>query len=298
MILPNTGSELAVTKSQPFQSLDQLYTQILYHATEADDDPTISTKCRAIVGAVVLSFARLTRRELGALLGRQSDVDVILAELHSVFLVPKGDAPIQAFHPSFHDYLTNKTRCVDPRFFVDSPVEHGKLAQRCLQRMISLLKRDICDIHDPSKLNHEVDDLEQKLANIPGDLRYACRYWASHLTKCCQDDSLVELCRTFAFNLFLHWLEVLSLIGSLREAGLALQRARQWVSVSNTFFLFYVFFSWYLVPFRGHANLEMSEVSLLCSTRTSNSLVNLLCRLVRQPYKSTRPLYDALLEVN
>lgn len=190
-----------------------------------------------VLGTIILSFAQLSRKELGSLLRLESDVNLILADLHSVLLIPKGDSPVQVFHQSFQDFLTSPTRCTDPRFLITPLDQHGEIARCCLDRMISLLKRDICDIRNPSKLYHEIDDLEQrKRENLPGDLRYACLHWAGHLKLSPPSESLAELCQTFIFKYLLYWVEALSLMGRLEEVTPIVKSAQNWTKVGQNSF--------------------------------------------------------------
>jgi hypothetical protein len=185
---------------------------------------------------IVLAYGQLTIRELAALLQMaNNEVDVALVELQSVILVPQGEGPVRAFHLSFHDYLTDKSRCVNGTFFIDTPLRHGQIARLCLERMICLLKRDICNIGDYTKMNHEVEDLDhKKAAFLPGDLLYACRYWALHVRESSTSEPLIQLVEKFVSTSILYWIEVLSLIGELDGGMASLQEIRTKLSVSLT----------------------------------------------------------------
>ena len=87
-----------------------------------------------------------------------------------------------------------------------------------------LLKPDICNIRDWSKMNSDIDDLENRKAEyLSGDLQYACWYWALQFSQCVSLKSLLPLVRSFLFTLVLYWLEVLSLSGNLLGGLNALQ---------------------------------------------------------------------------
>jgi hypothetical protein len=78
------------------------------------------------------------------------------------------------------------------------------ISRACFDCMTSLLQepdlRDLC--RDGKKL-------------LPGDLTYACRYWARHLAESNLDQSLVDRLRDFASGRLLYWIECLSLIDDL-----------------------------------------------------------------------------------
>jgi hypothetical protein len=213
MILDSAKGE-SLEGSRPFQYLDSMYTQILEHATSGGT-PNVYKQFQRVVGAIVLAFGRLTVRELGVLL-QMKNVRLILAELQSVILVPEGDGAVRAFHLSFHDYLIDKDRCTNVKFFIDAPLHHAEMARFCLEMMKGSLKRDICKVEDRTKMNCEVEGLTEKMAKcLPGDLQYACRFWALHLEESSSIEPLFELIQSFAFTSILYWMEVLSLIGEL-----------------------------------------------------------------------------------
>ena len=235
MILDSTRRG-SVTESRPFQHLDHMYTQILEHATSGEQPSDIFEQFQTVVGMIVLGYGQLTIHELAGLLQMENNkVEFSLVELQSVILVPQGGGPVRAFHLSFHDYLTDKSRCINGNFFIDAPLRHTQIARSCLERMICLLKRDICNIGDHTKMNNEVADLDQKKAAfLPGDLQYACRYWALHLRESSTAESLIELIENFVSTSILYWIEVLSLIGELGGGMISLQETRIKLSVSLT----------------------------------------------------------------
>ena len=233
LILSDPKEASRVWPSHPFQSLDNLYAKILEHATIGDKPTYVFERFRTIVGMVILSFSCLTIQELERLLQNPGQVVMALGELHSIVHVSKGGGPIRALHASLHDYLTDKSRCRDPRFFIDPSVQHAEIARHCLERMKPpSLRRDICDIGDYSKLNEQVDDLKRrKEEHIPGDLQYACRYWASHFSSADVGEGLIDLVRSFAFVSILHWMEVLSLVGELNGGLRSLRSAQEKLAV-------------------------------------------------------------------
>jgi hypothetical protein len=88
------------------------------------------------------------------------------------------------------------------------------------------LRLNICDLHDPSRFNDEISDLEARLRQyVTAALRYSCRFWITHWLENISaagaqaeiPDGLDEFCAEH----LLHWIEVLSLTGNLH----AVQRA-------------------------------------------------------------------------
>lgn len=217
--------------SHPFEYLDVMYTQILDMAFAGSLPSDTFANFRTIVGTIVLAYGRLTVAELAELLQMQGKVGNILADLHSVIQVPDGDGLVHARHLSFPDYLTNELRCTNKRFFINPPLHHAEIARFCVENMMRLLRRDICDIQDRTKMNSDIDPKKIK-ERIPGDLQYACRYWALHLSECSIDESLVSLVDSFVSKYILYWIEALSLIGELGGGIKSLQLVLAKLSVN------------------------------------------------------------------
>jgi hypothetical protein len=121
-----------------------MYTQILEHATSGEQPSDVFKQFQTVVGMIVLGYGQLRICELAGLLQmKDNKVEVTLVELQSVILIPQGGGPVRAFHLSFHDYLTDESRCINRNFFIDTPLRHTQIARLCLERMICLLKRDM-----------------------------------------------------------------------------------------------------------------------------------------------------------
>ena len=138
--------------------------------------------------------------------------------------------PIQSFHKSFPDFITDPARCTDLRFYI-SPSYHTELAIHCLELMGKSLKRNICSVPDYA-LNPEVADLQERIkeSGIRGGLEYACRSWHTHLqAKTDQIANLIPALRDFLEEKFLFWLEVLSVLGVVGDAARALNATMEWL---------------------------------------------------------------------
>ncbi|KAG8944927.1 hypothetical protein FRC03_001871 [Tulasnella sp. 419] len=102
--------------------------------------------------------------------------------------------------------------------------------------MTKTLKRDLCDIRDPSKFNSEITDLPERLKeHLPQHVKYACLYWASHLGKASSADDDIRICLTeFCETKLLQWMEVMSLLGDLPSAVHSLKLAEQYILASSS----------------------------------------------------------------
>jgi len=135
-------------------------------------------------------------------------------------------------HLSFHDFLVDKKRCSNDQFRIDEPKSHSDLVEHCLKVMSSVLRKDICKLGKPGFLAREVaEDLKGKF--LPTHVQYACRYWIDHLTR--SDLDLSENGQVYGFfgKHFLHWLESLSLMGSMPKGVASLTDLQFKIMVSD-----------------------------------------------------------------
>jgi hypothetical protein len=160
-------------------------------------------------------------------------VDLTLDDMHSILEVPKDQGhQIRLHHPSFRDFLLDRQRCRDLRFWVDEEEAHQALAESCMRLMSDKLKRDICGLHAPGTLTSEVESgrIEQCL---PSELQYACQYWVRHL----RGNQILLLdngpVHAFLREHLLNWLEALSLMRKTSEGVQAITSLESMVIVSS-----------------------------------------------------------------
>ena len=225
--------------------IDLLYTKILQLAFQgADpDEQELYSYFRNVVGAVVLVFHPLSGKDLSNLVRNcetPSQISTTLRFLHSLLNVPGSEEePIRVFHKSFPDFLTNRSRCKDERFFIDPSVHHEDILFSCLDLMKKRLKKNICDLDDYAVLS-EVENLSGRREKCIGSsLEYACRFWARHLASVPGDGPdairVQGAVDEFFAKRLLCWIEVLSIVGHLGIAVRAIDDIRQWyLSVSYT----------------------------------------------------------------
>ncbi|EMD35188.1 hypothetical protein CERSUDRAFT_116656 [Gelatoporia subvermispora B] len=226
-------------------SLDTLYLTILRR------NPTNMDNFRYIVGSIISLRDPLTPKDIDKLLGlvaKNAQTPLILGDgtkirlttcygqamsLASVLSVDGTEKPIRVIHASIFDFFANSERSQE--FHVDLQRVHSLLTDRCFLRMRTLLRFDICGLRDPSKHNAEFSDISSRLdQRIPGDLKYACRFWAHHLTQ-------VQSCSTktisavtdFLSKQFLNWLEAMSLLGLTTDICPILQDVYKWAKGLN-----------------------------------------------------------------
>ena len=244
--LPTERLDLIILHSQDATHegrIDLLYTQILELAFNNADrgEQELYSRFRNVVGAVLLVFHPLSRKALSDLLrncGTPSHISTTLRFLHSLLNVPDSeDGLIRVFHKSFPDFLTDRTRCKDERFFVDPAVHNEDILFSCLDLMKRRLKKNICNLDDYAVLN-EVNDLSTRRETCIGSsLEYACRFWTRHLASVPGNGPhakrIKEAVEDFFTKHLLCWIEVLSIVRHLGVAVYAINEIRQWyISVS------------------------------------------------------------------
>ena len=192
---------------------------------------------RMVLGAVVLAFNPLSREQIAGIFDIKSSlITATLRHLHSVLLVPNdGSKEIRVFHKSFPDFLQDRDRCPDPKFFIDPPNHHAAMAIGCL-RLLKKLRPDPCDLPD-FVMNREVVDLPELLEDKVGSAtRYACGYWAMHIRSSPTTDDyyasgLIHSATQFFEKNAIPWIEVMSLENRLESVVHAIYDLLDWLGM-------------------------------------------------------------------
>jgi len=218
--------------------LDDIYRKVVDAAIARFANKKLASRCRSVVNTVILLYDPLPLKDFAQLLHMEPDfIRGILRDLHSVLVVPSNnDHVIHAFHASFYDFLTTKSRSSD-QIYVQRSQQHEEITQWLFQCMMQGLKRNICEM-DASKLNNEVEDFAaRKKKYIGQSLGYACRYWADHLTHSSPSgngtEMLVQALEKLIQTKVLYWIEVLSLLGDSGAIVTHLEKAKSWHSVCS-----------------------------------------------------------------
>jgi hypothetical protein len=214
-------SEADSAMDEGWAAIDSLYSQVLLHAFSDIHESAVFHNLRRVLGAIVLAFNPLSRKALSTILGLSTTlISTTLRHLHSIILVPADETKeIRIFHKSFPDFLQNRRRCTDPRFYIDSKIRHGGMVLSCLE-LVKKLKRNIC-LLPPFTMNQDIPDLPRLLEDkLGGAAQYACGYWARHLKLSPTSGDYV--CRAaISMTKMLEnappWIEVMSLENRLEE---------------------------------------------------------------------------------
>ena len=216
--------------------VDLLYTQILERAAAdvdtIQDDEEIHSHFKTVIGAIVVVYNPLSAKALSNLL-RLSNIRSTLYSLHSLVLIPESpEDPICTFHKSFPDFLTDPNRCKNEKFLVKPSVHHTEILLSCLRLMKEKLKRNICDLDDYAILSEVEGFSAQKKDHIGDALEYACKFWTKHLLGTPSNSPCVQEVQRaidqFFTKHFLHWIEVLVLVGNLDIGVYAINDIEKW----------------------------------------------------------------------
>ena len=226
-------SEANSTIHEGSSGIDSLYSQILLHAFSGVHKPEAFANMRQVLGAIILAFNPLSRRELSIILGIPMPlISTTLRHLHSIILIPPDESKeIRIFHKSFPDFLQDNKRCADPRFHIDSPTHHSDMVLSCL-KLIGGLKQNPCSL-PPFIMNQDVPDLLQLLeSELGGAVRYACGYWAKHLGLSLTSGNWIYQFITLATSILASafpWIEVMSLENNLEDVIHSMYGLMSWL---------------------------------------------------------------------
>jgi hypothetical protein len=208
----------------PEKQLDEIYITVLKASTQSgyneEERKELFDILRDVLGSIVTLFSPLSVDSLAHLLNiPPTHINETLADLHTIFHIPaETNRPIRPHHPTFHDFLLDKDRCSDLDFWVDENYAHKTLGDNCILLMSKMLKKNICNLQSPGTLVKDVDPnlIEQC---IPPELQYACLYWIQHYRQSGARLRDGEPVHRFFQQHFLHWLEVMNLMGKGSQIG-------------------------------------------------------------------------------
>ena len=232
---PESSAREGKTEFKADTTLDSLYLSILQEAF-GRDDPEDDPKVRSVLGAVMLVANPLPPPVIAALLGIDPlSVLPRLSSVHSLLLLQDDNYPVRPFHKSFPDFIVDPTRCTNQRFCISPPEHHSELLIGCLELMNQRLERNMCKIPD-TVINSKVEDLQERIDQyIDHSLRYGCKSWHKHFVDSNKSPAhklkITSALHQFLEEKFLFWLEVLSVLGSIRDAVDALEAAAEWLEV-------------------------------------------------------------------
>ena len=218
--LPESSAHEGKTKFNASISLDSLYISILQEAF-GDDSEEDNPNIHSVLAAVVLAANPLSPSAIATLLTIDpEDVTPLLLSVHSLLILDEDNSKlVKPFHKSFPDFITDPARCTNERFYIP-PSHHLELLVNCLDLMNQTLEKNMCQLPEAVS-NSEVDDLQERAdLYINQGLQYACKSWHKHLVNepTANRQEITSALHSFLEKKFLSWLEVLSVLGAVRNA--------------------------------------------------------------------------------
>ena len=212
-----------------YNSLDILYLSILrasFRENNARDDVVV----RSVLSCMVFALNPLSPHVIATLMDLgQRRVQRVLELIRSLLVLSsEPNEPVQLFHRSFPDFITDRSRCGDVRFYV-SPDCHFELFLCCL-KIIGKRLKNVPSLPDPD-LVHGQEDLPQiEVKGICSALQYACISWHNHLvaTENPTPDVLAALL-DFLEEKFIFWFVVLRALGNLFSGYRAICDTKRWL---------------------------------------------------------------------
>ena len=229
--LPDSTAPEGRTRFNHKTTLDSLYTSILQSAF-SEEDPDSDSRVRTTIGTITLVVNSLPPSAIAELVGLDpKEVVLFITLIQSLLAIGEDfNQPVKPFHKSFPDFVTDPSRCVNPRFHISPGLLHLELVTNCLRVINGGLEQNMLSLPEYA-LNSEVKDLQARIdSRVSIALQYACRSWHNHLTETQEDIAdVISLLRVFLEVKFLAWLEVLSVLRDLGAAAVALEKLMTWL---------------------------------------------------------------------
>ena len=205
-------------------ALDALYRTALESVGRWDDTEFVED-FRSILGVILVARDPLSHSAIDGLF----NADGCRPSMHTISRLAcvLGHNPtVRILHPSFSDFLMNRTRSRRDVWYIDRDFHNRRIAIKCLERMDGALKRNICGL--PLVPDWPTSVREQ----LSQDLVYACVSWIEHICLIEEEDpSIVNYLNGFLHRHLLHWLEVMSILRRSRETITLLECLHSWVKV-------------------------------------------------------------------
>lgn len=224
---------LSKLKSFP-PGLEPLYERMMKQISNSDD----ADICKEILAIASVVYRPVTLEELKVLAESleeddYNDLPQIIKACGSFLALRKG--VVYFVHQSAKDFLVNKAS--DQILHSGIGHQHRFMLLRSLDALSRTLRRDIYSLRAPGL---SIDEVSPPDPDPLASIRYSCTYWVDHLSDSdsaermrhgdLQDGGIVN---TFLKEKYLYWLEALSLLRSMSEGVMAVQKLKSLVVSSN-----------------------------------------------------------------
>jgi len=234
---PEERLDLIFTDSgEGIDAVDNLYYQIISAAWKGLRKPE-ETSLRLVLGSIVIAKNPLRTQDLKELLGvKDALLNSIINQLGPILSISDANY-LRVCHKSVTDFLLDPERSKD--FWIDSQQHSLCFSGYCLKFMNRKLKFNFFGLKTSHILNKNIPELDNHIESVKSTaLNHASYFWASYLQKGC--DKMLQLgiqaaVEEFLMDHLLHWLEIMSLMGTVNHAAQLLLSAAGWSRVSDVY---------------------------------------------------------------
>ncbi|KAL5040787.1 hypothetical protein BDW71DRAFT_212785 [Aspergillus fruticulosus] len=221
----NLDPEQCLTEVLKYQNqeskLDGTYLPVLHRLVSkysGTRQMQLVQEIREVIGTIILLESPLSVTSLSKLMGVSTiSINARLSSLHSVLNIPNDETlPVRLFHLSFRDFLVDSSTRVKTPFWVNEKEMNQMLFIRCLFVMRRDLKKNMCCLKSYGTKRCDIDSKSIDHYLAP-ELQYSCRYWTHHLARSGNPIGQVNDILAFLREHFLHWVEVMSMLGHISE---------------------------------------------------------------------------------
>jgi len=215
-------------------AVDSLYHQVIAAALQGLRKPE-ETALRSVLGSIIIAKNPLRTQDLKELLGvKDALLNSIISQLGPILSI--NDASyLRVCHQSVTDFLLDAKRSKD--FWIDYELQSLHFSGYCLKFMNAKLKFNFFNLRTSYVLNKDIPELVDHIKSVKSTaLDHASHFWASYLQNNCHKVLQLEVqsaVKEFLMVHLLHWLEVMSLMGTVNHAAQLLLLAASWSRVSH-----------------------------------------------------------------
>ncbi|KAI2791674.1 Vegetative incompatibility protein HET-E-1 [Penicillium oxalicum] len=209
--------------------LDDMYARMIDQIEQ--EAPRTRKFCHLVLSAATLAYRPLQLLELGAVSGLPDEIAgkakslVTMIKRTGSFLTVR-DESIYFVHQSAKDYLIGKG--AQSIFSAGPTVAHRRMFTQSLQVVKKALRRDMYSL---GALGTPIKQAQPPNPDPLAVARYSCVYWVDHLRESGSYEDLKEggTVDTFLRTQCLYWLEALSLLRSISDGIMSIQRLKDLV---------------------------------------------------------------------
>jgi hypothetical protein len=182
--------------------------------------------CQLVLSAAILAYRPLQLLELGVVSGLPDEIagkskNIVTMIKRSGSFLTVRDETIYFVHQSAKDYLIGKGG--ESILSSGTAVAHRRMFTQSLNILERMLRRDMYNL---SALGTPISQIQPPEPDPLAVARYSCVYWVDHLEQCgssedFQDGGVVD---AFLQNRCLYWLEALSLLRSVTNGIMSIQK--------------------------------------------------------------------------